>query len=82
MEQQLQMLFSPKSLIETPSEWITYYPRYLKAIAIAQRLPAQGGKDDKSMAILLPQGQRLSDGKKRYPGLDVLCPTQFAFAGC
>jgi ATP-dependent helicase HrpA len=80
MEQQLQMLFSPKSLIETPSEWITYYPRYLKAIANrAERLPAQGGKDDKSMAMLLPQVQRLNDGKKRYPGLDVLCPEALRF---
>ena len=80
MEQQLQMLFSPKSLIETPAEWITYYPRYLKAIANrAERLPAQGGKDDKSMAMLLPQVQRLNDGKKRYPGLDVLCPEAVRF---
>jgi ATP-dependent helicase HrpA len=80
MEQQLQMLFSTKSLVETSSEWITYYPRYLKAIATrAERLPAQGGKDEKSMAMLLPQIERLVDGTKRYPGLDVLCPEAVRF---
>jgi ATP-dependent helicase HrpA len=74
------MLFSTKSLVETSSEWITYYPRYLKAIATrAERLPAQGGKDEKSMAMLLPQIERLVDGTKRYPGLDVLCPEAVRF---
>ena len=80
MERQLQMLFSTKSLVETSSEWITYYPRYLKAIATrAERLPAQGGKDEKSMSMLLPQIERLVDGTKRYPGLDVLCPEAVRF---
>jgi ATP-dependent helicase HrpA len=80
MERQLQMLFSTRSLVETSSEWITYYPRYLKAIATrAERLPAQGGKDEKSMSMLLPQIERLVDGTKRYPGLDVLCPEAVRF---
>ena len=80
MEHQLQLLFSPSSLTETPSEWITYYPRYLKALAYrVERLSAQGGKDEKSMSMLSPQIERLLDGNERYPGLDVLCPEAVRF---
>ena len=31
------------------------------------------------MAMLTPQIQRLRDGHKRYPGLDILCPEAVRF---
>ena len=56
MEKQMTALFDVKALVETPTEWLSYYPRYLKALLNrAERLSAQGGKDEKSMAMLQPQ---------------------------
>ena len=73
MEQQMAGLFDAKALLETPAEWLSYYPRYLKAVLNrAERLSAQGGKDEKSMSLLQPQLDRLAKGQNDYPGLEVL----------
>ena len=80
MNQQLRQLFDPERLIETPVEWLTYYPRYLKAVlSRAERLPAQGGKDDKSMAMLVAQLERLNRAREDYPGIEALCPQALRF---
>lgn len=80
MNQQLRQLFDPERLIETPVEWLTYFPRYLKAVlSRAERLPAQGGKDDKSMAMLVAQLERLNRAREDYPGIEALCPQALRF---
>ena len=80
MEKQMTALFDVKALVETPTEWLSYYPRYLKALLNrAERLSAQGGKDEKSMAMLQPQLDRLAKGMKDYPGLEVLSPEAMRF---
>jgi len=80
MEKQITSLFDVKALVETPTEWISYYPRYLKALLHrAERLSAQGGKDEKSMAMLQPQLDRLAKGMKDYPGVEVLSPEAVRF---
>ena len=80
MNQQLRQLFDPERLIETPVEWLTYFPRYLKAVlSRAERLPAQGGKDDKSIAMLVAQLERLNRAREDYPGIEALCPQALRF---
>ena len=80
MTAQLQTLFEAKRLVETPTQYLSYYPRYLKALLNrAERLSAQGSKDEKSMAMLALQLERLGKGKRDYPGLEVLSPEAVQF---
>jgi ATP-dependent helicase HrpA len=80
MTAQLQALFETKRLVETPTQYLSYYPRYLKALLNrAERLSAQGIKDEKSMAMLALQLERLAKGKRDYPGLEVLSPEAVQF---
>jgi len=80
MTAQLQALFEAKRLVETPTQYLSYYPRYLKALLNrAERLSAQGIKDEKSMAMLALQLERLAKGKRDYPGLEVLSPEAVQF---
>ena len=80
MTAQLQALFEAKRLVETPTQYLSYYPRYLKALLNrAERLSAQGSKDEKSMAMLALQLERLAKGRRDYPGLEVLSPEAVQF---
>ena len=80
MTAQLLALFETKRLVETPTQYLSYYPRYLKALLNrAERLSAQGIKDEKSMAMLALQLERLAKGKRDYPGLEVLSPEAVQF---
>ena len=80
MTAQLLALFETKRLVETPTQYLSYYPRYLKALLNrAERLSAQGIKDEKSMAMLALQLERLAKGKRDYPGLEVLSPAAVQF---
>ena len=80
MTAQLQALFETKRLVETPTQYLSYYPRYLKALLNrAERLSAQGIKDEKSMAMLALQLERLAKGRRDYPGLEVLSPEAVQF---
>jgi ATP-dependent helicase HrpA len=80
MTAQLQALFETKRLVETPTQYLSYYPRYLKALLNrAERLSAQGSKDEKSMAMLALQLERLAKGRRDYPGLEVLSPEAVQF---
>jgi ATP-dependent helicase HrpA len=45
----------------------------------AERLSAQGSKDEKSMAMLALQLERLAKGRRDYPGLEALSPEAVQF---
>jgi ATP-dependent helicase HrpA len=53
IERQLADLFAPGFQYETPREWLTHYPRYMKAVLLRlQRLSGQRTKDEQHMATM------------------------------
>ncbi len=80
VEKQLQDLLAPGFLRDTPWEWLSHYPRYMKALSTRlERLAAQPGKDKghtETLAELLaplaaclqdqPQGLSLNPALARY----------------
>ena len=62
IQQQLQDLFYPGVLYDTPERWLQQYPRYMKAIALRlEKVPSQINKDRAFIAELAPLRQRLYD---------------------
>jgi ATP-dependent helicase HrpA len=74
VEQQLQHLLQAGFQRDTPREWSTQYPRYLKALRTrVERLSGQYAKDQKHTALLQTLAQPLWDSVGERPGLLLLC---------
>ena len=62
IQQQLQQLFYPGLVYATPLEWLTQYPRYLRAIELRiEKALLNPQKDRLSLAEIQPHWQRLND---------------------
>lgn len=62
IQQQLQQLFHPGLVYATPLEWLTQYPRYLRAIELRiEKALLNPQKDRLSLAEIQPHWQRLND---------------------
>ena len=74
VERQLQRLLQARFQRDTPWEWLSQYPRYLKALrSRAERLGGQYAKDQKNTALLQKLAQPLWDSVADRPGLLLLC---------
>ncbi|RLA57206.1 MAG: hypothetical protein DRQ65_01970 [Gammaproteobacteria bacterium] len=74
VERQLQRLLQAGFQRDTPWEWLSQYPRYLKALrSRAERLGGQYAKDQKNTALLQKLAQPLWDSVADRPGLLLLC---------
>jgi ATP-dependent helicase HrpA len=55
-------LFAPGFQRDTPAQWLSQYPRYMKALAIrAEKLSGQYAKDQKSMELIHPLAVNLDE---------------------
>lgn len=62
IQQQLQQLFYPGLVYATPLEWLTQYPRYLRAIELRiEKALLNPQKDRLLLAEIQPHWQRLND---------------------
>jgi ATP-dependent helicase HrpA len=67
---QIQQLFSPGFLRDTPGQWLASYPRYLKALETrVDKLNGQYSKDQQHMATLELLGTKLWALLSSRPGL-------------
>jgi ATP-dependent helicase HrpA len=70
IEQQLEGLLKDGFQRDTPGEWLTQYPRYLKALRNrVERLSGQYAKDQSHTALLQPLGDRLRQALTLREGL-------------
>jgi len=74
MDSQLAGLLGPSFQRDTPGEWLSQYPRYIKALRTrVERLSGQYAKDQKHTLMLQELVQPLRDAQATRPGLTVLC---------
>jgi ATP-dependent helicase HrpA len=75
IERQLAGLFHPSFQRDTPYEWLSQYPRYMKALRTrVERLKGQYPKDQKHTALLQALAEPLLEAEAARPGLALLCP--------
>jgi ATP-dependent helicase HrpA len=75
IDRQLLQLFDSGFLRDTPLEWLSQYPRYLKALENRiDRLSGQYSKDQKQLELLAELGSPLWSLQQRRPGLYLECP--------
>jgi ATP-dependent helicase HrpA len=72
---QLAGLFAPSFQRDTPFEWLSQYPRYLKALHNrVERLKGQREKDQRHSALVQALAAPLAEAASARPGLLLLCP--------
>ena len=75
VNQQLTRLFCPGFVRDTPADWLSQYPRYMKALLHrVQRLSGQVPKDQQHTALLQQLAEPLTAAMERREGLLQLCP--------
>jgi len=77
---QLQYLFPPGFMRDTPQGWLSQYPRYLKALENrVDRLNGQYAKDQKHMLMLEALWAPLGEIQAQRPELALVCPAAMRF---
>lgn len=80
IDRQLQGLFVPGFLRDTPGRWLACYPRYLKALTQRlERLSGQYAKDQKAMAMLAQLESIFLPQLRERPGLLLECAPAMQF---
>ncbi len=75
IDSQLAGLFAPSFQRDTPLEWLSQYPRYLKALLNrVERLKGQLEKDQRHTALVQALAAPLAEAGSARPGLLLLCP--------
>ncbi len=75
VNRQLQRLLQKGFVRDTPREWLSQYPRYIKALLVRlQRLSGQAGKDQKYTELLDSVGAKLWQLCEERSGLLQICP--------
>jgi len=66
IQRQLQALFYPRVIYDTPPHWLQQYPRYMKAISLRlEKVPSQVHKDRALMAEIEPLWERLVNKRSK-----------------
>ncbi len=74
IDQQLRRLLSPGFQRDTPGQWLSQLPRYMKALrARLERLSGQYAKDQKNTGLLEALATPLAEAEEQRPGLLLLC---------
>ncbi|MEM1113011.1 MAG: ATP-dependent RNA helicase HrpA [Pseudomonadota bacterium] len=80
IEAQLERFSQPGLLGDTPAEWLSQFPRYMKALEYRlERLSGQLNKDEQTTELLAQLAAPLAETADKRPGLLLDCPAAMSY---